>query len=88
MGHDDDDLDFLRGNEGLGGGLGAVLQIVVGAVLFSASLIGMFYETEMALGSHDLHTFQIDFLIILLVGLPVLIIGVWLFNRGRRGLRR
>ena len=87
MARDDDDMDFLTGRDP-GGGLGATLQVAGGAILFMSALAGMFYETEMALGSHNLRTFQLDFVLILLVGMPLFIIGVWLFNRGRRGLRR
>jgi hypothetical protein len=83
--HDNDDLDFITGDgAGPGGRVTAVVQMLVGALIFITALLGMFYETEMALSSHSLRTFQSDFALVLVVGLPFFIGGVWLFNRGRR----
>lgn len=88
MSRHDDDLDFLkRDDKAMGGGLGAVVMMAGGAILFIVALFGMFYETEQALSSHNLRTFQVDFILVLLVGMPIFIGGVWLFNRGRRALR-
>jgi hypothetical protein len=82
---DNDDLDFLGGDgPGSGGRLIGLLFMLLGTVIFSAAMVAMLYETEQGLASHDMHNFFTRFGLALIIGLPIFIGGIWLFNRGRR----
>ena len=82
---DKDDFDYISGDgPGPAGSIAGLLQMVGGALIFIASLAAMFYETEKGLSAHNLRTFQTSFALVMLFGLPVLAMGIWLFNRGKR----
>ena len=86
MARDDDDLDFLGGDDGPGMGdrLIGLLFMVLGALLFLASFAVMFYETDKGLESHNMNTFLTTFGLVMIIGLPIFIGGGWLFKRGMR----
>jgi len=86
MARDDDDLDFLGGGGGPSGGerVIAALQMLFGVVIFSAAFVVMFYETDKGLESHNMHTFLTTFGVVLVIGLPIFVGGIWLFKRGMR----
>ena len=85
MARHDDDLDFLGGGGPSGGDrvIGG-LFILVGTLVFAAAFGVMFYETAKGLDSHNMHTFLTTFGLVMIIGLPVFIGGIWLFKRGMR----
>ena len=85
MARDDDDLDFLGGDgPNVGERLIGALFILIGMMLFLSSFAVMFYETDKGLESHNMHTFLTTFGLVLIVGVPIFVGGVWLFKRGMR----
>ena len=85
MARDDDDLDFLGGDgPSAGERLIGALFILIGMMLFLSSFAVMFYETDKGLESHNMHTFLTTFGLVLIVGVPIFVGGVWLFKRGMR----
>lgn len=85
MARHDDDLDFL-GGEGPSPGerIAGAVQIVLGMAIFTASFVAMFYETDKGLASHNMHTFLTTFGLVLFIGLPIFVGGIWLYKRGMR----
>ena len=81
--HDDDDL-FDDDDPGSAGPASGLVYMVGGVLIMITSVVIMFYETMKGLSSHSLHAFQFAFLLVMIFGLPVLALGVWLFNRGKR----
>lgn len=84
MARDDDDFDFLNDGPGAGGRIAGALQILLGTVIFTGAFAAMFYETVKGLASHNMHTFLTTFGLVLIIGLPIFIGGIWLFKRGMR----
>ena len=81
-----DDLDLFGSGEGPSGGdrvIGALFMLI-GTLIFLAAFAIMFYETDQGLESHNMHTFLTTFGLVLVIGLPVFIGGIWLFKRGMR----
>ena len=85
MARHDDDLDFL-GGDGPGGGerIAGALQMLLGILIFTAAMAGMLYETDQGLASHNMRTFLTNFGVVLFIGLPIFVGGIWLFKRGMR----
>lgn len=85
MARHDDDLDFLGGDgPSPGERIAGAVQIVLGMVIFMASFVVMFYETDKGLESHNMHTFLANFGVVLFIGVPIFAGGIWLFKRGMR----
>ena len=85
MAKQDDEFDFLDGvPSDTGGRLSGVLFIIVGTILFIASALYMVDGIFTGLSTGQLNQFFSKFAFVAITGMPVFIIGVWLFKRGRR----